>query len=54
MIDHKNIRIFYKYLREQAVLNIATATPEICNDGLHNDLDGKVDTQDEECMVGHK
>jgi hypothetical protein len=31
---------------------ITTATPEICNDGLDNDIDGKIDTQDEDCMVG--
>jgi hypothetical protein len=31
---------------------ITTATPEICNDGLDNDIDDKIDTQDEDCMVG--
>jgi hypothetical protein len=30
---------------------ITTATPEICNDGLDNDIDGKIDTQDEDCIV---
>ena len=30
---------------------ITTPTPEICNDGLDNDIDGKIDTQDEDCIV---
>ena len=30
---------------------ITTATSEICIDGLDNDIDGKVDTQDEDCIV---
>jgi hypothetical protein len=28
-----------------------TSMKEICNDGLDNDIDGKIDTQDEDCIV---